>query len=173
MNGPAGAIADGRDMSSRSAPSRLLRPKLAFFQSTLAGGFAGHALYLLLAASTAGWPLAAALDFNDVVVLILGFIGSFFIALVPICMTGLIAAPIAWGVHSLFRRSGLDYRAVCILAGALIAIVSVNLFFGLSDGFAERFASIDGLSIFCALAGGAIAGLIFWRLAVRPMLAVG
>ena len=160
-------------MSSRSAPARLLKPKLAFFQSTLAGGFAGHALYLLFAASSAGWPLAAALDFNDVVVLILGFIGSFFIALVPICMIGLIAAPITWGAHSLFRRSGLDYRVVCVLAGALIALVSINLFFGLSDGFAERFASIDGLSILSALAGGAIAGRIFWRLAVRPMLARG
>jgi len=164
------ATAHGKDMISKSAPVRLLRPRLAYFQSALAGGFAGHALYLVAAAASGGWSVVGALDFNDVVVMILGFIASFFLALVPICIIAAIAVPLAWGAHALFRRSGLDYHAVCIIAGALIALVSVNLFFGLHDGFAQRFAAIGGLSVASALFGGATAGTLFWRMAVRPLL---
>jgi len=160
----------GTPMSKAAAPVRLLRPKTAYVQAVLVGGYAGHAFYLLTAAVFAGWPLVGAFNFNDVVVIVLGFVASLFIAVLPICMTGLIAAPMAWGVHRLLSRAGLDYRVVCIGAGAPIALVSVNLFFGLSDGVSQRMDSISGLSVVSALLGGAIAGQVFWRQAVRPLL---
>jgi hypothetical protein len=52
----------------------------------------------------------------------------------------------------------------------LIALFATNLFHALNDGFAARLAVLDGLSIVPALAGGALAGELFWRQAVRPLV---
>lgn len=160
-------MADRR--TSERLPARLLKPKLAYVLSALAGGFAGHGLALVGGAALAAGPVVGELTFVDIVVLILGFIGSFLIAIPTILVIGTIAAPLAWTAHQIFRQSGFDYRPVCITAGAVIALFATNLFHALNDGFAERLAALDGLSIAPTLAGGALAGELFWRQAVRPL----
>ncbi len=149
-------------------PVRLLNPVLSYGLSALGGGLVGHSIYLAGSVAADGADMAQ-VTFNDVVVMILIAISSYFIALIPICMMALIGAPLAIGVHNLFRTAGLGYRVLCPVAGALIALVSVNLFFALSDGIAERIAALDVLSVVSSLAGGAFAGHLFWRRAVKPL----
>lgn len=151
-----------------SAPVRLLKPVLSYGLGALGGGLVGNSVYLAGIFAAGGADIAQA-NFNDVVVMILITISSYFIALIPIGVMALIGAPLAIGAHSLFRASGLDYRYLCPVAGALIALVSVNLFFGISDGFAERIAATDALSVIASLAGGGTAGHLFWRRAVKPL----
>jgi len=161
-------MADSRP--SDRIPVRLLKPKQTYVLSALAGGFAGHGLSLVGGAALAAGPVADELTFIDIVVLILGFVASFLIAIPAILMIGTIAAPFAWAAHRVLRRSGLNYRPVCVAAGGLIAFIAVNLFHGLNDGFAARMASLDGVSLLSSLAGGALAGELFWRQAVRPLV---
>jgi hypothetical protein len=156
------------EIARSPGPVRLLKPLLSYGLSAVAGGLVGHS-FNLLGSITAGADIVQ-LDFNNVVVMILVVISSYFIALIPICVMALIGAPLAGAAHILFRASGIDYRYLCPVAGALIALVSVNLFFAVSDGFAERIAAVDKVSILSSLAGGAFAGLLFWRQAIRPLL---
>ena len=156
--------------ASDRLPVRLLKPKQAYVLSALAGGLAGHGLSLVGSAALSAGPVVGELTFIDVVVLILGFIGSFLIAIPAILMISAIAALPAWAAHRLFRQSGLDYRPVCVICGSLIALLATNLFYALNDGFAARIAIVDGVSVASALAGGALAGELFWREAVRPLI---
>jgi hypothetical protein len=161
-------MADRR--SADRLPVRLLKPKQAYVLSALAGGFAGHGLSLVGAAVLAAGSVVGELTFSDIVVLILGFVASFLIAVPAILMIGTIAAPIAWMAHRMFRHSGFNYHPVCVICGSLIAFVATNLFHGQNDGFAARAAVLDGVSVISSFAGGALAGELFWRQAVRPLI---
>lgn len=150
-----------------SGPVRLLKPKTSYLISALAGGMAGHTVSL--AGMFLSGPGFSRFDFNDLVVTILVSISSYFIAVIPITLMALMMALPAAGLHHLLRATGLDYRYVLPVAGAVLALVAVNLFFGLSDGFAAWFAKADRISVISSLTGGAIAGHLFWRMAVRPL----